>query len=103
MHEKQTSTYEHSDTTEAYEALLAHEPKFISVFVPTNAAEQKAAFLRGDVINPMHEYGKLDAIDFADEALGIEVAGQELLTSSGVADKQRGVYEEFVRGYAHKL
>lgn len=85
-----------------YEALLELEPKLITAYVPKNASEQKAAFLRGEIRNPDHEYDRLDAIDFARRHDELERAGEQLLSTPGLNPKFTGVYESFIDGYKKK-
>lgn len=88
--------------TVRYEALLKLEPKLVTAYVPKNAAEQKAAFLRGEVRNPEHEYDRVDAIDFAQRNDELAQAGEQLLAAPEMNPKFTGVYESFVDDYKKK-
>ncbi|QQG51016.1 MAG: DUF1704 domain-containing protein [Candidatus Saccharibacteria bacterium] len=96
-HEKTTETIDIS-----YGTLLESEPKLITNFVPSNAAEQREAFLRGDIRNPNHTYGKLDTINFGDTAEAITKTGETILGNPDLNPKHAAAYEQFVAGYLKK-
>ena len=85
--------------------LLELEPKPIANFVPTNAAEQKALFLSGEIRNPDHEYGKLAKIDFEGNRQKIQAIGNTLLAHPDIPEKYEGIdgpYGQFVQNYMNK-
>lgn len=90
------------DVRVAYDELLVHEPKPISVYVPLDAASQKKAFLLGENRNPSHAYDKLDAIDFASQDAALQEIGETLLFSPELPDKHRMSYEQFITNYRKK-
>lgn len=92
-----------TDTLSArYVQLTDCEPKLVTNYVPGNAAEQKAAFLMGDIHIPNHEYGKLAAIDFPNCYHELDIAGTALLESVDMDPKFVSVYQEFIADYIKK-
>lgn len=87
---------------ELYTDLLDNEPKPVALFVPSNAKEQKEAFLAGVVYNPDHTYDRLDTIDFDARLGSIATLGQQILASEEVNPKYRDAYKEFVDVYLAK-
>lgn len=85
-----------------YEALLLLEPKPITNYVPANAAEQKDAFLRGEIYAPDHTYPKLAAIDFEERLQDIDAVGARILDNPLLAPKHTAVYEQFIASYKKK-
>lgn len=96
QHERQ----EASETR--FAQLLALEPKLITNFVPTDGQAQKIAFLNGDIVNPNHEYGKLNVIDFEVQRQEISRIGNEILDDPTLDEKYRGAYEDFITNYTEK-
>jgi hypothetical protein len=91
------------DTVAAqYARLIELEPKLITYFVPSDAAEQKQAFLNGDTRNPDHDYDKLTGIDFDGRAAAIAGIGESLLGHADMNPKHASAYREFVDGYLAK-
>jgi hypothetical protein len=93
---------ENPSIEDLFKELTELEPKPIGSFVPTNAAEQKEAFLSGDVRNPNHVYGKLDAIDFESNRQKIAKIGEKLYVHADTPDKYVGVYQQFIQNYIDK-
>lgn len=84
-----------------YAELTSYDPNILSAYVPTNAQEQKEAFLAGEIENPQHTYK-----DNSDEEVKQQIAK---LTDIGeriteVADpKFTGAYMAFVEDYINKV
>jgi hypothetical protein len=89
----------HSSLEELFNQLLTLEPRPISNFVPTNAAEQKALFMSGDIQNPDHVYEKLDAIDFEANREKIRIIGDQIVAHPDVPPKYIDAYMQFVQRY----
>lgn len=87
---------------ELYSDLITLEPKPIACFVPSNATEQKEAFLKGTIRNPDHSYDKLANIDYNSRQAEIEAFGVELGAHQEQNPKFRTVYEEFAENYQRK-
>lgn len=81
--------------------LAAIEPKPVSSFVPEDAAEQKAAFISGEIVNPDHSYDKLADIDFDARADALEALLKEVNSGEG-NPKYVPVYTEFIQRYIDK-
>lgn len=87
---------------ELFSQLTQLEPRPIANFVPTNATEQKELFLNGEIRNPDHEYGKLDAIDFESNRQKVIAIGEKLSSHPDTKDKYVNVYQQFVQNYVNK-
>ena len=87
---------------ELFSQLTKLEPKPIANFVPTNSAEQKDLFLSGEIRNPDHEYGKLDAIDFDSNRQKIIAIGEKLASHPDTKEKYVDVYQQFAQNYVNK-
>lgn len=79
--------------------LLLEEPKPIASFVPANGAEQMELFLSGEVVNPVHDYERLDTLDFAGRQAEIDRISTAILNHPDTNPKFQLVYEQFVAGY----
>ncbi|MDN5275026.1 MAG: hypothetical protein JWP06_927 [Candidatus Saccharibacteria bacterium] len=71
----------------------------VTSFVPSDAKEQKRAFLKGQIVNPDHDYSKLDNRDYDETAEAIQVAGEVILTNPLLNPKFKTEYEQFIDRY----
>ncbi len=79
--------------------LAALKPDIYKALVPRDAAEQKRAFLAGEVRNPHHDYAKLDR-PYADEVGTIINTGIDAVQELGSAgQKFEGVYDECIESF----
>lgn len=82
--------------------LLALEPKLITNFVPSDGQAQKDAFLKHEITNPDHEYGKLNAIDFDEQLEEINRIGNFILKDPTIDDTYTSAYKDFITNYTKK-
>lgn len=82
-------------TNRLFDAFMANEPTPILKFVPDNAAEQKALFLKGTIVNPDHSYNKLEAIDFDEEVMSLGRTSRAIILAEGdLKPAQEEAYRE---------
>jgi hypothetical protein len=95
-------TLKNESVSDLYAKLLESEPKAITNFVPENAAEQRDAFLKGDIENPDHNYSKLKDYDFDATLEKIDSIGERILQNPDLNPKHVEAYEAFIEGYKNK-
>lgn len=79
--------------------LASLKPDIYTALVPSDAAQQKRAFLAGTIRNPHHEYAKLDR-PYADEVGEIINVGIDAVQELGDArQKFEGVYDECIESF----
>jgi hypothetical protein len=82
-----------------YKTLEALNKSIVTSFVPSDAKEQKRAFLKDEIVNPDHDYSKLDNRDYDETAEAIRAAGEAILTNPLLNPKFKTEYEQFIDRY----
>jgi hypothetical protein len=72
-------------------------PKIVTMFTPSNRAEQEKKFLSGEVRNSQLVYEKLGAADFGAAIKNIQQLGDSILNHPDLPSRYRKVYEEFIK------
>jgi hypothetical protein len=80
---------------EIFREMAAAIPHPIANFVPSNAAAQKEAFLKGEIDNPAHTYTKLKTYDFQTNRDKIQELSAQISAHPEVNPKHHEMYEEF--------
>jgi len=95
-------TLKNESVSNLYDQLIESEPKPVTNFVPDNAAEQRDAFLKGDIENPDHNYAKLKDYHFDATLEKIGSIGDRILQNPDLNPKHTKAYEQFIEGYKNK-
>lgn len=82
-----------------YAQLMDLSPKIVTMFTPSNRAEQEEKFLSGEVRNPQFVYEKLGTADFEAVIKNIQQLGDSILNHPDLPSRHRKVYEEFIKNY----
>ena len=82
-----------------YAQLMDLSPKIVTMFTPSNRAEQEEKFLSGEVMNPQFVYEKLGTADFGAAIKNIQQLGDSILNHPDLPSRYRKVYEEFIKNY----
>jgi hypothetical protein len=89
-------TVESESVESQYSKLDNYGPKYITDFVPSDASEQREAFLRGDIRNPSHNYERLAQNDFEESRGRIAEIGAQVLDNPNLNPKYRIAYEQSI-------
>lgn len=82
-----------------YAQLMDLSPKIVTMFTPSNRAEQEEKFLSGEVRNPQFVYEKMGTADFEAVIKNIQQLGDSILNHPDLPSRHRKVYEEFIKNY----
>mgnify|MGYP000845076842 CR=1 FL=1 len=82
-----------------YAQLTDVSPKIVTMFTPSNRAEQEKKFLSGEVRNPQFVYEKLDAADFGEAIESIQQLDDSILNHPDLPADQQRIYQEFIETY----
>ena len=82
-----------------YVQLMDLSPKIVTMFTPSNRAEQEEKFLSGEVRSPQFVYKKLGTADFGAAIKNIQQLGDSILNHPDLPSRHRKVYEEFIKNY----
>lgn len=88
-----------STVAEQFKAIADLQPLVVYNTVPEDGDEQKAAYLRGEITQPRHEYRRLNEFDLEQRKADLEHLGAELMENPALNPKFAASYGEFVQTY----
>lgn len=84
---------------EQFNAIADLQPLVVYNTVPEDGEEQKAAYLRGEITQPHHEYRRMDEFDIDQRKADLTHLGMELMENPALNPKFAASYGEFVDTY----